>query len=298
MSAGAAVLLTVSLALVGLAFLVAGLGMRARHNEQVVMRLQAGPAPAEGAAVRQRSQHWLAKRMRRAGIVDMRKWLLGVAVVGGLLAALAFRLGNVIGALMALLLVLTLFSGLLSLLYRRRLQRMIRQMPRFLDQVVRSLHAGRTLGDALEQAVGNAEVPLREIFARVNNHVQLGISLPEALQEIAELYAVDELHILALGVSVNYRYGGNTTELLDNIIKVIHEREKISRQLHAMTGETRLSAVVLAVLPVGLGGYILAANPGYLMTMWTDHVGRWMLLTSLGLQVLGCFLLWRMLKSV
>ncbi|MFZ5957702.1 type II secretion system F family protein [Pseudomonas knackmussii] len=298
MSAGAAVLLTLSLALVGIAFLLAGLGMRARHNEQVVMRLQSGPATTEGTAVRQRSQHWLAKRMRRAGIVDMRKWLLGVGVATALLAILGFRLGNVIGMLLAVLLVLTLFSGLLNLLYRRRLQRMIRQMPRFLDQVVRSLHAGRTLGDALEQAVGNAEVPLREIFARVNNHVQLGISLPEALQEIADLYAVDELHILALGVSVNYRYGGNTTELLDNIIKVIHEREKISRQLHAMTGETRLSAVVLAVLPVGLGGYILAANPGYLMTMWTDPVGRWMLLTSLGLQLLGCFLLWRMLKSV
>lgn len=298
MSAGAAVLLTVSLALVGLAFLLAGLGMRARHNEQVVMRLQSGPAPAEGAAVRQRSQHWLAKRMRRAGIVDMRKWLLGVGIVAVLLAVLAFRLFDVIGALLTVLLVLLLFSGFLNVLYRRRLQRMIQQMPRFLDQVVRSLHAGRTLGDALEQAVTGAEVPLREIFARVNNHVQLGISLPVALQEIADLYEVEELHILALGVSVNYRYGGNTTDLLDNIIKVIHEREKIGRQLRAMTGETRLSAVVLAVMPISLAGYILATNPGYLASMWLDSGGRWLLLSSLGMQLLGCYVLWRMLKSV
>jgi len=190
------------------------------------------------------------------------------------------------------------FHLLLNVLYRRRLQKMIRQMPNFLDQVVRSLHSGRTLGDAITQAVGVADDPLREIFSLVNNHVLLGISLPEALQEVAELYDVEELHVFSLGVAVNHRYGGNTTDLLENIIRVIHEREKLGRQLRAMTGETRMSALVLAILPVSLGGYILLTNPGYLMNMWLDTGGRWLLLTSLGLQVLGCFTLWRMLKSI
>ncbi|MCH2910589.1 type 4b pilus Flp biogenesis protein TadB, partial [Listeria monocytogenes] len=78
-----------------------------------------------------------------------------------------------------------------GMLYQRRLKRMIRQMPRFLDQVVRSLHAGRTLGAALMQAVENAEEPLRDIFTLARNHVLLGIHLPEALQEVAELYEVE-----------------------------------------------------------------------------------------------------------
>lgn len=294
---GAIVLTGVSLLMGAFGVLLGGLSWRARHNEQVLRRLSgSGVGPADNS--RGRSSHWLARRMRRAGITDMRRWGLGVLAAAVLFALFGERLGGPLGALCGLALVLLGFHLLLNVLYRRRLQRMIRQMPNFLDQVVRSLHSGRTLGDAITQSVSASDDPLREIFSLVNNHVQLGISLPEALQEVAELYDVEELHVFSLGVAVNHRYGGNTTELLENIIKVIHEREKLSRQLRAMTGETRLSAFVLAVLPISLGGYILFTNPGYLMNMWLDSGGRWLLLTSLGLQVLGCYTLWRMLKSV
>ncbi|MBB4868214.1 tight adherence protein B [Pseudomonas nitritireducens] len=292
---GAAVLILASLVLALLGVWLSGMSLRARHNELVMRRLSGEPVVQGGKG---RSSHWLARRMRRAGIADMRPWFLGGSAAGVLLALFGHRLGGPLGMLGGAALALLGFHVLLNILYQRRLQKMIRQMPNFLDQVVRSLHAGRTLGDAITQAVSAADDPLREILSLVNNHVLLGISLPEALQEVAELYDVEELHVFSLGVAVNHRYGGNTTDLLENIIKVIHEREKLSRQLRAMTGETRLSAFVLAVLPVSLGGYILFTNPGYLMNMWLDSGGRWMLLTSLGLQVLGCYTLWRMLKSV
>lgn len=270
---------------------------RTRHNEQVLQRLSGGDVLPAGAA-RGRSSHWLARRMRRAGVADMRRWLLCFGAAALAMGLLGARVGGVLGAVAALALALAGGHVLLNVLYQRRLQRMIRQMPNFLDQVVRSLHSGRTLGDSIAQAVTASDNPLREILGQANSHVQLGISLPDALQEVAELYDVEELHVFSLGVAVNHRYGGNTTDLLENIIKVIHEREKLSRQLRAMTGETRLSALVLAVLPISLGGYILFTNPGYLMNMWLDGSGRWLLLTSLGLQVLGCYALWRMLKSV
>lgn len=294
---GALLLAAVSL-LLGLFGLLTGImAWRTRHNEQVLQRLSgSGALPAE--TTRGRSSHWLARRMRRAGVTDMRRWLLCFGVAALVIGLLGARLGGALGALGAVVLALAGGHVLLNVLYQRRLKRMIRQMPNFLDQVVRSLHSGRTLGDAIAQAVNASDDPLREVFALATNHVQLGISLPEALQEVAELYDQEELHVFSLGVAVNHRYGGNTTDLLENIIKVIHEREKLSRQLHAMTGETRLSALVLAVLPVSLGAYILFTNPSYLMNMWLDSSGRWLLLTSLGLQVLGCYTLWRMLKSI
>ncbi len=293
---GALLLTVVSVALAALGVLMGAMSWRARHNELVMRRLN-GEDPTVSAA-RGRSSHWLARRMRRAGVTDARRWWFGAVVAVVLLGLLGYRVFGLLGALGGLSLVMLGFHLLLNLLYRRRLQKMIRQMPNFLDQVVRSLHSGRTLGDAITQGVSASDDPLREIFSLVNNHVQLGISLPESLQEVAELYDVEELHVFSLGVAVNHRYGGNTTDLLENIIKVIHEREKLGRQLRAMTGETRLSALVLAVLPVGLGAYILLTNPGYLMNMWLDQGGRLLLLTSLGLQVLGCYTLWRMLKSV
>lgn len=294
---GPLLLAAVSLVLGLFGLLTGVMAWRTRHNEQVLQRLSGTDAlPPEMA--RGRSSHWLARRMRRAGVVDMRRWLLCFAVAALVMGLLGARLGGALGVLAALALVLAGGHVLLNVLYQRRLQRMIRQMPNFLDQVVRSLHSGRTLGDSIAQAVNASDDPLREILGLATNHVQLGISLPDALQEVAELYDVEELHVFSLGVAVNHRYGGNTTDLLENIIKVIHEREKLSRQLRAMTGETRLSALVLAILPVSMGAYILFTNPGYLMNMWLDSSGRWLLLTSLGLQVLGCYTLWRMLKSV
>ena len=292
---GAQLLVLFSGVLAFAALALAFMGWRAGRNELVVERLL---GRQEAVAVRPRSSHWLARQMRRAGIQRPRPWLFGAAVLALLLVWSGLGLFGTIGALGGLLLAALSCRVALGMLYQRRLKRMIRQMPRFLDQVVRSLHAGRTLGDALMQAVENAEEPLRDIFTLARNHVLLGIHLPEALQEVAELYEVEELRILALGVSVNHRYRGNTSDLLDSIVKLIHEREKLSRQLHAMTGETRISAYVLAGVPSALGGYILASNPGYLLNMWADGTGRFLLLASLGLQLLGCYALWRMLKSV
>ena len=291
---GAQLLVLFSGVLAFAALALAFMGWRAGRNELVVERLL---GRQEAVAVRPRSSHWLARQMRRAGIQRPRPWLFGAAVLALLLVWSGLRLFGIVGALGGLLLAALSCRVALGMLYQRRLKRMIRQMPRFLDQVVRSLHAGRTLGDALMQAVENAESRCA-IFTLARNHVLLGIHLPEALQEVAELYEVEELRILALGVSVNHRYGGNTSDLLDSIVKLIHEREKLSRQLHAMTGETRISAYVLAGVPSALGGYILASNPGYLLNMWADGTGRFLLLASLGLQLLGCYALWRMLKSV
>jgi tight adherence protein B len=101
-----------------------------------------------------------------------------------------------------------------------------------------------------------------------------------------------------MGLRVNHRYGGNASELLDNLIRLIREREQGARQLKAMTGETRMTAVVLALLPVSMVAYFLAVNPAYLLHMWNDGSGQKMLLVAFAMQTLGCLALWRMLRSI
>lgn len=292
---GAQLLVLFSGVLAFAALALAFMGWRAGRNELVVERLL---GRQEAVAVRPRSSHWLARQMRRAGIQRPRPWLFGAAVLALLLVWSGLRLFGIVGALGGLLLAALSCRVALGMLYQRRLEAndpADAALPRPGGaQPARRAHPGRRA----DAGGGERRGALRDIFTLARNHVLLGIHLPEALQEVAELYEVEELRILALGVSVNHRYGGNTSDLLDSIVKLIHEREKLSRQLHAMTGETRISAYVLAGVPSALGGYILASNPGYLLNMWADGTGRFLLLASLGLQLLGCYALWRMLKSV
>jgi tight adherence protein B len=182
--------------------------------------------------------------------------------------------------------------------YRRLIRRIVEQLPQLLDHTVRSLKSGRTLADAAMGAVDASEDPLKTAMGRVQRNVQLGVSLPEAVNDFAELYEQDELRMFALGLKVNHRYGGNASELLENLIKLIREREQGARQLRALTGETRMTAWVLGSLPLILVSYFMMSNPGYMLGMWNDAGGRQMLIIAVCLQVTGCLALWRMLRSV
>lgn len=290
----AAILIVVCLVLAGSALLLLRRSWQQARLEQVAARL--GAMPPE--FVSRGSGKGLERLLLRAGVqvtpLRMRQVLLAWASL--------MLLGLLLGGWVVLLLLaggsLLLGRAYLAWRYRRRLRRMVQQLPQMLDQVVRSLQTGRTLSDAMLRAIEASPDPLRSAMARLQRNVQLGVPLADALADVAELYEQQELRMLALGVRVNHLYGGSTIELLGNLIKVIHEREILARQLRAMTGETRLTALVLAVLPAGMAGYMLMMNPQYLLSMWLDDSGRWMLVIAFVMQVLGCLVIWRMLRSI
>lgn len=241
---------------------------------------------------------WLERAFLRAGLSVPRDRLTLIVTCWALLLLAAFKFGGWMLCLIMLLVPPLVLRMMLGWRSARRLRRMVSQLPSMLDQVIRSLQTGRTLGDAVVRAIEVAPQPLNSSLARVQRQVQLGGNLGEALEEAAELYDQEELRIFALGVKVNHRYGGSATELLANLIKVIQEREQAARQFSAMTGETRMTAVVLGVLPVAMACYIIAVNPGYLMSMWLEPSGRQMLIIAFAMQVLGCLVMWRMLRRL
>jgi tight adherence protein B len=288
------------LALTSLAMLLLGVqlmrrGVRQAQTDRVLERLAHGQPqtqesnPLLNSLERAFMRAGLGKPTERLGLW-LSLWALGVV-----LGLLAFEW---LGLLVMLLGPPMILRFYISLRYQRRLQRMIEQLPQLLDHAVRSLKSGRTLADAVLNAIDASDDPLRTAMGRIKRNVLLGVSLPEATHDFAELYEQDELRLFALGLKVNHRYGGNASELLENLIKMIRERDQGARQLRAMTGETRVTAVVLALLPVSVAGYFLLTNPTYLVGMWADDSGQWLLIGAFSMQVFGCVALWRMLRSV
>lgn len=288
-------LILVCLVLLGVSIRLFYRGLRHAGAERVLGRLTQGqpqPLPAKTSWV------GLDRAFLRAGLGRPSKHLGGWLLLWAFGILLGFATGGWFGLLVLLLLTPLIVRLYVNWRYQRRLQRMIEQLPQMLDHTVRSLKSGRTLADAVLGAIDAAEDPLKNAMGRVQRNVQLGISLPDAAADLAELYEKDELRLFALGLKVNHRYGGNASELLENLIKMIREREQAARQLRAMTGETRVTAWVLGCLPISLAGYFLATNPHYLLAMWHDPSGQIMLASAFGLQVIGSLALWHMLRSV
>lgn len=268
-------------------------GLRQAASEKVVQRLVTDQTPAGGVSMSR-----LQRELLRSGL-QLPGWMV-VLMLG--LWLLIVLLGWLTGGWLALLVLLPLPPLMLRMYMlwqaSRRLQRMIQQLPAFLDHVVRSLKSGRTLGDGMLLSMANSQEPLHGALERTRNAVQRGMPLAEAMADFAELYEREEFHILTMGVAVNQRYGGNAVELLNNLITLIRDRERAARQLRALTGETRISAIVLGCMPLAMAGYLFLSNPQMLLGMWAQPGGRLVLMVAFGLQLVGTWLLWRMMRSI
>lgn len=283
------------LVLLGLSIWLFYQGLRKTSNERVLNRLSQGQPHL---IVENPAWTGLERAFLRAGLGRPTERLPLWLGLWGFIGLLGFMLGGWLGLLTLLVLQPLILRLYISWRYRRRLRRMIEQLPPLLDHTIRSLKSGRTLADAVMGGIDASADPLKRAMGRIQRNVQLGINLPDAVHDFAEFYDQDELRMFALGLKVNHRYGGNASELLENLMKLIREREQGARQLRAMTGETRMTSWVLGALPLLIASYFMLTNPGYMLSMWHDPAGQHMLIAAVGLQIVGCLALRRMLRSV
>lgn len=281
--------------LLGLSVYLFYRGLSRGANDRILARLAEGQPDVES---QQPALAQLERAFLRAGLGRPMERLPLVLMMWALCMLVGYLLYGWIGLMLGAVIPVLLLRLFIGWRYQRRVRRMVEQLPQLLDHAVRSLKAGRTLGDAILNGIDASSAPLSEAMARIKRSVHMGVNLPDATDDFAELYERDEFRLFSLGLRVNHRYGGNASELLENLIKLIRERDQGARQLRAMTGETRMTAVVLALLPVSMVAYFILVNPNYLLHMWEDSGGQKMLITAFVMQTLGCFTLWRMLRSI
>jgi tight adherence protein B len=269
------------------------------------------PAAAQAAAARTRRDtasrsYWRALQTRvtdalrnalnRAGLAHRRALLAVCALFAVLLCALAAAYGGLPAAAATLVACALAFRVLLSSRTRAQRRRIVRQLPSFLDGIVRLVVLGNSVPAAFQAALQTTATPLRECLDHVSRMLRTGAEIDRALQHVGELYRVSEFELVGSVLRLAVKYGGRADTMLDRMASFMRDLEQAERELSAMSAETRLSSWVLAVLPIGIGAFLILSNPQYFASMWHDSTGRRLVYLAFGLQAAGIFLLYRLVR--
>lgn len=163
--------------------------------------------------------------------------------------------------------------GAITLLAARRRSTFAAELPDVLLLLAGTLRAGVPLTAALDAVATDAGGPVAPELRRVAGETALGRPLPEALAAVGRRMRSDEVAWVGMAVEIHQEAGGNLAEVLDTVARTVVERQRLRREVAALTAEGRISAVVLGVLPVGLAGVIAVVNPGYLASLLQTGLG-------------------------
>jgi tight adherence protein B len=182
---------------------------------------------------------------------------------------------------------------LVWLMYRRhkRFKTFAAQLPDALELIARALRAGHSLAAGFNLVQEEMPAPIGVEFGRVFEEQNLGIPMEQALESLTDRMPNLDLKFFATAIILQRQTGGDLAEILDKIGSLIRERFKIWGQVQALTGEGRLSGVVLLALPPVLFVAVYRLNRDYIMMLFTDPLGKKMLLAAIVMQVIGALVI-------
>jgi tight adherence protein B len=182
---------------------------------------------------------------------------------------------------------------------RRKTKRVLKfekQFPDALDMLTNALRAGMALPVAIQVVSEESPDPVGREFAILFEENRLGLDMKEALRKLGARIDSTELNLFVTAVIMHRETGGNLAEILEGTAAVIRDRFRILGDVRSLTAQSRLSGVILAVLPIAIAGLVLMVAPDYLRGLIDDAVGRNLLVFAVALQIVGFLAMRRIVK--
>lgn len=209
----------------------------------------------------------------------------------GVLGVVVGVLSKVAVPFYPLLAILFATFPLLWLLWRRsrRFKKFAKQLPDAMELIGRALRSGHSLASGLHVVVDEMPDPISKEFGIAYEEQNLGIPIDQALRNLYKRMPNLDYKFFATAVAIQRTSGGDLAEILDKIGHIVRERFRIMGQVQALTGEGRISGIVLMALPILLFFAVWKLNPDYVMLLFQDPLGKQMVGAAIFLQVLGAF---------
>ena len=241
----------------------------------------------------------LTVRIAQAGLKwSTRRFMITSASLGAVFFILPFLLG--VGLLQSLGLGFAAGAGLpfwlLSFLKKRREAKFLEAFPDAVDVIVRGIKAGLPLLDSLKLIASEAEEPVRSEIRSIIDTQTIGIPLGEACLKLYERMPLPEANFFGIVISIQQRAGGNLSEALGNLSRVLRDRKKMKAKIKAMSMEAKASAGIIGALPIVVMILVYITSPQYISMLWTESLGRMMLLCCAVWMSMGIFVMRRMIN--
>jgi tight adherence protein B len=251
--------------------------------------------------LRQRKNHrpTLSQRIEQAGLNwSVRQYILISAVMG--VVAFGLVVGSGLGLMPALGFGFAAGFGLpfwmLSYLKKRRENRFLTVLPDAVDVIVRGIKSGLPLLDSLKMVAAEGQEPVKSEFKAIIETQTVGIPLGDACLKLYERMPLPEANFFGIVIAIQQKAGGNLSEALGNLSKVLRERKKMKAKIQAMSMEAKASAAIIGSLPPAVMAIVWITSPTYIELLWTHPTGQLMLLGSATWMAMGVMVMKKMIN--
>jgi tight adherence protein B len=220
---------------------------------------------------------------------------MGIAAISGFMLA-------VIGPGGIMFVILPALFGLMPLFFvmikrNQRTAKLSQQLPDALEMMARSLRAGHALSSAFKMVATEMPTPVSIEFARAFEAQELGMPFEKAVADMTRRAPENQdLKIFALSVIVQKETGGNLVEIIEKIADTVRGREKFQGKLRGLTAEGRMSSYILGALPFLSLLFMLFGNRAYLMPMFEEQIGHYILAYGIFSWAMGFIWMRKMIK--
>jgi tight adherence protein B len=179
---------------------------------------------------------------------------------------------------------------------KRRERKFLKALPDAVDVIVRGIKAGLPLYDSIKVVAADAPEPLRTEFNAILDTQAIGMPLGEACARLYERMPLPEANFFGIVVAIHQKSGGNLSEALGNLSKVLRDRRKMAEKIQAMSMEAKASAGIIGSLPPAVMFLVYVTTPDYMTLLWTHPIGQLMLAGSAVWMTIGVLVMKKMIN--
>ncbi len=241
----------------------------------------------------------LSSRLSQAGLTWTPQKFM---IMSGVLAAVAFVAAFIFGGGLLAAAGLAFAAGFglprwgLSFLKKRREKAFLRALPDAVDVIVRGIKAGLPLFESIKVVAADAPEPLKGEFLAIIETQAIGMPLGDACARLYERMPVPEANFFGIVIAIQQKSGGNLSEALGNLSKVLRDRKKMAEKIQAMSMEAKASAGIIGSLPPIVMLLVYLSTPEYISLLWTNQTGQLMLLGCVIWMSIGIFVMKKMIN--